>query len=600
MFCKRCGKEIPNNSNVCQYCGSQVTPRTSANTYTNFNNTTVNQAPSAPQKNQKKTPWKIIAPVVAVLLIIAIVFGVFACANNKKKAAEEKLRQILEESTTKPIVEFMCEDYNGDGRYEAFAVVGESEDKAEYIEYSEADICHVNEEEAEVIKESVRGHSNGTIEVGNTIYVSLEVYDDGVETGKSFIYTSDDNKYVEPDVSGKYSDVHEEDGKIFGKDENGNEIEVELTDRNEDESEDNKEENKQVAKPKYQTVATSYQGTFAIRDDGTVLSTIEEETEEPAFFTGRGNVSSWRDIVSVSTGGWHTVGLKKDGTVIATKVLRQIDQFGINEFDVDYGQSDVSEWTDIVAISASTYHTVGLKSDGTVVSTKIKNNKQDVDRGQTDVENWTDISMVYTTYQGTIGVKSDGTVVAVGDAQDTNGWTDIVDIDSDMSYQDLVIVGVKADGTVIATGNNESGACAIDEWTNIKTISTNGFFTVGLKNDGTIIITDIKGQNNAWLEEIYVAKNWTNIKNIDTTGSHIIGLKGDGTVVTTRRENPKSYPCDGAIGWSDIVAIFADGDHYVGVKSDGTMIGTQCRNYEDGAYGQGDKTDDWTNIRLPE
>ena len=243
MFCKRCGKEIPNDSNVCQYCGSQVTPRTSANTYTNFNNTTVNQAPSAPQKNQKKTPWKIIAPVVAVLLIIAIVFGVFACANNKKKAAEEKLRQILEESTTKPIVEFMCEDYDGDGRYEAFAVVGESEEKAEYIEYSEADICHVNEEEAEVIKESVRGHSNGTIEVGNTIYVSLEVYDDGVETGKSFIYTSEDNKYVEPDVSGKYANVHEEDGKILGKDENGNEIEVELTDRNEEDKTESETEN---------------------------------------------------------------------------------------------------------------------------------------------------------------------------------------------------------------------------------------------------------------------------------------------------------------------------------------------------------------------
>ncbi|MBQ7956992.1 MAG: zinc-ribbon domain-containing protein [Clostridia bacterium] len=241
MFCKRCGKEIPNNSNVCQYCGSQVTPRTSSNTYTNFNNPTINnhyQAPPAPQKNNKKTPWKIIAPIVAVLLIIAIVFGVFACANNKKKAAEEKLRQILEESTTKPIVEFMCEDYDGDGRYEAFAVVGKSEEKAEYIEYSEADICHVNEEEAEVIKESVRGHSNGTIEVGNTIYVSLEVYDDGAETGKSFIYTSEDNKYVEPDVSGKFAEVHEEDGKILGKDENGNEIEVELTDRNEEENSD--------------------------------------------------------------------------------------------------------------------------------------------------------------------------------------------------------------------------------------------------------------------------------------------------------------------------------------------------------------------------
>ena len=239
MFCKRCGKEIPNDSNVCQYCGSQVTPRTSANTYTNFNNTTVNQAPPVPQKKKKKTPWKIIAPIVAVLLIIAIIFGVFACSNSKKKAAEEKLRQILAESTTKPVVEFMCEDYDGDGTYEAYAVVGDSEEKEEYVEYSDADICFVNEEEAEVIKESVRGHANGTIEVGNTIYVSLEVYDDGAETGKSFIYTAEDSESVESDISGKYSDVREEDGKVIGKDENGNEIEVELTDKNEDDKSDN-------------------------------------------------------------------------------------------------------------------------------------------------------------------------------------------------------------------------------------------------------------------------------------------------------------------------------------------------------------------------
>ncbi|MBQ7957079.1 MAG: hypothetical protein IJ279_03485, partial [Clostridia bacterium] len=112
-------------------------------------------------------------------------------------------------------------------------------EKEEYVEYSDADICFVNEEEAEVIKESVRGHANGTIEVGNTIYVSLEVYDDGAETGKSFIYTAEDSESVESDISGKYSDVREEDGKVIGKDENGNEIEVELTDKNVDETDDN-------------------------------------------------------------------------------------------------------------------------------------------------------------------------------------------------------------------------------------------------------------------------------------------------------------------------------------------------------------------------
>ena len=51
----------------------------------------------------------------------------------------------------------------------------------------------------------------------------------------------------------------------------------------------------------------------------------------------------------------------------------------------DYGQCDVDGWTDIVAVSAGDYHTVGLKADGTVVAVGYNDN------GQCDVDGWTDI-----------------------------------------------------------------------------------------------------------------------------------------------------------------------------------------------------------------
>ncbi|MGB2908106.1 MAG: hypothetical protein WBB73_13455, partial [Candidatus Aminicenantaceae bacterium] len=57
----------------------------------------------------------------------------------------------------------------------------------------------------------------------------------------------------------------------------------------------------------------------------------------------------------VSAGYYHTVGLKSDGTVVAV---------GGN----DYGQCDVSGWSGITQVSAGAYHTLGLKSDGTVVA----------------------------------------------------------------------------------------------------------------------------------------------------------------------------------------------------------------------------------------
>ena len=76
--------------------------------------------------------------------------------------------------------------------------------------------------------------------------------------------------------------------------------------------------------------------------------------------------------MTISAGLEHSVGVKSDGTVVAV---------GKN----DYGQCDVSGWTDILAVSAGSNHTVGLKADGTVVAVG------DNDDGQRDVSDWTDI-----------------------------------------------------------------------------------------------------------------------------------------------------------------------------------------------------------------
>ena len=47
---------------------------------------------------------------------------------------------------------------------------------------------------------------------------------------------------------------------------------------------------------------------------------------------GRCNVGGWMDILQVAGGGYHTVGLKEDGTVVAVG-------------DNGYGQCNVGAWT---------------------------------------------------------------------------------------------------------------------------------------------------------------------------------------------------------------------------------------------------------------
>ena len=77
-----------------------------------------------------------------------------------------------------------------------------------------------------------------------------------------------------------------------------------------------------------------------------------------------------------------------------------------------YGRCDVSGWSNIVAVSAYDYHTVGLKSNGTVVTTTSGCGGR---VGKRDVLGWKDIVAVSAGYECTVGLKSDGTAVAVGD-----------------------------------------------------------------------------------------------------------------------------------------------------------------------------------------
>ena len=122
------------------------------------------------------------------------------------------------------------------------------------------------------------------------------------------------------------------------------------------------------------------------------------------------NMEGWSDFIAFANGRLHVVGLRADGTVIAT---------GGNY----YNQCNVGNWSDIIDISAGDGHTVGLRSDGTVIATG--NN----DEGQCEIQSWADIKDVAAGYNHTLGLRADGTLVATGNNShgqcDVSMWTDI-------------------------------------------------------------------------------------------------------------------------------------------------------------------------------
>lgn len=197
------------------------------------------------------------------------------------------------------------------------------------------------------------------------------------------------------------------------------------------------------------------------------------------------DAKSWRDIVAIAAGGQHYVGLKQDGSVVST---------GQNV----RGACDVSGWRDIVAITCGSGYTIGVKSDGSVVACG-----QFWDSPGSMVSNrlssWRDIVSVSAGPNHILGLKKNGTVVAQGLKSCDRGeckvsdWWGIVAIAAGRSFS----VGLRADGTAVAVGDNRYGQCNVGSWKNIVAIVCGSICTVGLKSDGTLIaVGDIKDESH--------------------------------------------------------------------------------------------------------
>ena len=263
----------------------------------------------------------------------------------------------------------------------------------------------------------------------------------------------------------------------------------------------------------------------------------------------------------ISAGNWHSMGVKTNGTVVAIG-------------DNDYGQcDDVKKWGDIVSVSAGEWYGLGLKKDGTVITCG------DAEDTKIIVNDWQNIVSIATGEKHAVGLKSDGTVAICGDDEKfiCTKWNNIAAISAGNSHT----VGLKKDGTVIAVGENDDGQCDVEQWHDIVAICTGNGHTVGLMKDGTVVATGDNSDGRCDVED------WSNIVAISAGPCHTVGLMKDGTVVAVG-DNDEGQ-CD-VEDWVNITAIAAGSSHTVGLKKNGSVV----------AVGDNDNcqldVDHWTEI----
>ena len=255
-------------------------------------------------------------------------------------------------------------------------------------------------------------------------------------------------------------------------------------------------------------ITASAQHTAAVRETGCI-----------EYVGWKLKPAEWINIVAVSSSSSHIVGLRRDGTVIA----RSERLLGNTYCKVD-------DWRDIVAIAAGETHTVGLKANGTVVAAGNEGN------GRCAVAAWTGVVAIAAGEAHTVELKNDGTVAAMGVNRmgqcNVGDWREIVAIAAGANHS----VGLRRDGTVVSTGKPRWPQCRVSDWRGIVAIAACDECTVGLRYDGTVVAA---GPNR--FGECNVT-NWSDIIAIATSGRHTVGLKSNGGLVAVG--DNKHHECD--------------------------------------------------------
>jgi alpha-tubulin suppressor-like RCC1 family protein len=335
-------------------------------------------------------------------------------------------------------------------------------------------------------------------------------------------------------------------------------------------------------------------------------------------------------VVAIDAGAYHTLALTSDGRVLAWgwNGYGQVGNGTIANNQLQATQ--VATLTDAVAIGAGYYHSVALKSDGTVVSWgmgsfgQLGNGALSGQPLPVPVSSLAGVKSIAAGALHTMALRSDGTVAAwgyggYGELGNGAGTTSPVPVDIPglsgveeiACGDDFSLSALSAGGQIMSWGYNPYGELGNGSTTSslsptqaaalsgVVAASGGDDHTVAVKWDGTVWawgkndygqIGD--GTKITRLTPVQVRASaapgamLTNVQQVAAGSSHTLALKSDGTVWSWGQNAAEQlgdgtgvdqlYPVqvkvDAATFLTGIVAIAAGDFHSLALRSDGKVF----------------------------
>ena len=249
-------------------------------------------------------------------------------------------------------------------------------------------------------------------------------------------------------------------------------------------------------------VAISSHGghSFALKADGTLATWGTDVGIELSQMTASADVPAWAppgvtNVVAVATGLTHSLALLRDGTVAVWShfssgevIVRTMwgTTTNLSHWTGVFALTNVPPLSNVTAVAAGEFHSLALRSDGTVVAWGTD------DFGDTDVPPaLTNIVAVSAGGFHSLALRADRTVAAwgwndFGQANVPPGLTNVIDVAAGLTYS----LALCANGTVVAWGDDSvysSGATDVPiSLTNAVAIASSDH-SLALRVDDTVV-----------------------------------------------------------------------------------------------------------------